>query len=116
MNIETFLSQLQQSPSAITFQQTMDIIEQYYSYTPTEFTNGDAVNAAGSNEGSCKLFAFAKLQQLTPEQTLACFGDYYRKDVLENPEGSDHANIRNFMVSGWDGVTFEQAALVLKAA
>lgn len=116
MNIETFLSQLQQSPSTITFKQTMDIVEQYYNYTPTTFTNGDVVNSAGSNEGSCKLFAFAKLQTLTPEQTLACFGDYYRKDVLENPEGSDHANIRNFMVTGWGGVTFEQLALVLKTA
>ncbi len=116
MNIESFLSQLQESPNTVTFQQTMDVVEQYYDYTPTAFTNGDVVNAAGSNEGSCKLLAFAKQQALTPEQTLDCFGDYYRKDVLENPEGNDHANIRNFRVSGWGGITFEQPALILKAA
>ena len=34
------------------------------------------------------------------------FGDYYRKDVLEHPDGTDHANIRAFMEVGWDGVKF----------
>lgn len=111
MTIENLLTQIKQAPDTVTFQQTMATVEQYYIYTPTAFTNGDVVNAAGSNEGSCKLFAFAQLQQLTQAQTLACFGDYYRKDVLDNPEGSDHANIRNFMVSGWGGISFEAPAL-----
>jgi len=30
---------------------------------------------------------------------------------LKNPEGTDHQNIRNFMKSGWDGITFDQNAL-----
>ena len=114
MIIENFLTQIKQAPDTVSFQQTMATVEQYYTYTPTAFTNGDAVNAAGTNEGSCKLFAFARLQQLTQAQTLACFGDYYRKDVLENPEGTDHANIRNFIVSGWDGISFEAPALCEK--
>lgn len=28
------------------------------------------------------------------------------QDVLENPDGDDHANIRNFISGGWDGVDF----------
>jgi len=49
---------------------------------------------------------------LDAQQTLACFGDYYRVDVLQNPEGVDHQNIRNFMTYGWDGVAFKGEALV----
>ena len=37
--------------------------------------------------------------------TLWLFGDFYRKDVLENPDGTDHANIRAFMEGGWDCVS-----------
>jgi len=33
---------------------------------------------------------FAQLQQLSQAETLACFGKYYREDVLQNPEGDDH--------------------------
>ena len=92
----------------------MAVIEENYTYSPTAFKNGDTDNTAGTNEGSCKLFAFAKLQSFDQAATLACFGDYYRKDVLENPEGTDHANIRNFIKFGWEGVSFEGEALVEK--
>ena len=71
-------------------------------------------NAAGENSGSCKLFAFAQLQNLSEAETLACFGAYYYEEVLENPEGTNHQNIRNFMITGWDGIHFEGEALVLK--
>ena len=111
MNINDFLQQLKQAPGSITFTNTMDTVAANYHYTPTAFKNGLAINAAGTNEGSCKLFAFAQLQNLTQEQTLACFGDYYRIDVLKNPDASDHANIRNFLVTGWDGIQFEGQAL-----
>ena len=60
------------------------------------------------------LFAFAQKQQLSEAQTLACFGDYYRKDVLENPQGEDHQNIRQFMKSGWFGIAFSGDALAAK--
>jgi hypothetical protein len=45
---------------------------------------------------------------------LACFGAYYRNDVLGNPEGSDHGNIRNFMESGWAGVKLPEGVLSAK--
>jgi hypothetical protein len=48
---------------------------------------------------------------LDKEQTLACFGKFYRDDVLKNPSGTDHENIRSFMACGWDAVEFEAEAL-----
>jgi hypothetical protein len=30
---------------------------------------------------------------------------------LENPSGKDHGNIRNFMLTGWQGIHFEVPAL-----
>lgn len=111
MKLEQFLSQLSTNPRSITFQDTMAVIAARYDYTPTSFTNDFAENIAGTNEGSCKLFAFAKLNNLNEEQTLHCFGDYYRIDVLNNPDGSDHANIRNFMKTGWQGIEFKGTAL-----
>ncbi|MFT4047340.1 MAG: HopJ type III effector protein [Solimonas sp.] len=49
------------------------------------------------------MLAFAKLQGLSEAETLACFGRFYREDVLKNPDGTDHQNIRNFMRTGWRG-------------
>jgi hypothetical protein len=114
MTLESYITQLKQSPKTIAFTETIAIIEENYTFTPTAFQNGNQHNAAGENSGSCKLFTFAKLQNLTPEETLACFGAYYFEDVLKNPEGTDHQNIRNFMVTGWDGIQFEGTALILK--
>ena len=75
--------------------------------------NGNQINNAGENNGSCKIFAFALLQQFTKEETLSLFGDFYQ-DVLNSPEASDHQNIRNFMIFGWNGIHFEGAALEKK--
>jgi uncharacterized protein (DUF3820 family) len=115
MTIEQFLRQLKTQPESVEFQQVIDLIAHYYNYSPTAFGNGvgdDRVfNAAGTNEGSCRIFAFAQLNKLSVEQTLACFGKFYRADVLQNPEGTDHANIRTFMRHGWSGIQFEGVAL-----
>lgn len=101
----------------VSFQETMAVIAEHYDYQSTQFSNGlrqPLLNEAGRNEGSCKIFAFAKLHGLTVEQTLGLFGDYYSKDVLGNPTGEDHQNIRNFMRDGWDGIVFEGEALQAK--
>jgi len=102
------------SGQSVGFQDSMAIINQHYRYQPTEFSNGlvePLINEAGRNEGSCKIFAFAGLHDLTPEQTLSLFGDYYRLDVLGNPDGDDHQNIRRFMRDGWAGIAFRGEAL-----
>ncbi|WAJ70933.1 HopJ type III effector protein [Catenovulum adriaticum] len=113
--LNTFLSDLKQQPSAIEFSQTMKVIEANYQFNETEFKNGDIVNKAGQNSGSCKIFAFAQLHQLSQAETLNLFGDYYRKDVLEHPEADDHQNIRNFIQFGWQGIEFNGIALSPKA-
>jgi len=111
MTISDFLAKLNNSPESINFTDTIAVIEANYKFTEAAFTNGETNNKAGTNSGSCKLFAFAKINQLCVEKTLSCFGDYYRKDVLQNPDGTDHANIRNFIKYGWDGIKFESQAL-----
>jgi len=114
MPIEYFLNKLCTPLNNISFTDTMEVIEANYNFTPVRFTNGSVVNEAGTNSGSCKLFAFAKLHQLSKEETLACFGDYYRVDVLQHPDATNHANIRNFMITGWEGIRFDGEALQAK--
>lgn len=108
------LEQLEKNPEAIVFQEVIAYIDANYDFTPTAFTNGETTNEAGQNNGSCKVFSFAKKHNLSIEKTLALFGDFYRKDVLENPNGTDHQNIRNFMKTGWEGISFEGEALTEK--
>ncbi len=112
--IEQFLQQLRNDPESINFSETMAVIDANYVFSETAFTNGGHQNAAGANSGSCKLFAFAKLQGLNKTETLLCFGAYYRDDVLGNAAGDDHQNIRNFMQNGWDGIRFAAEPLVKK--
>jgi hypothetical protein len=114
MTIQAFLEKLKQTPEAITFTETIATIESNYEFTPTAFQNGNQHNGTGENSGSCKVFAFAKIQQLTQAETLACFGAYYFEEVLGDLEGTNHQNIRNFMQSGWVGIQFEGDALTLK--
>lgn len=109
--LELFFQQLTVEPDSISFEQSIALIDALYEFTPTAFRNGSEQNSAGQNNGSCKLLSFASLHQLSAPQTLQLFGDFYRKDVLENPTGVDHQNIRQFMQHGWDGVSFEGCAL-----
>jgi len=114
MILATLLTTLSENPENVSFEQVMDVIAQQYNYSPSSFNNGKIINEAGTNEGSCKIFSFAKLNELTPEQTLSCFGRYYREDVLQHPNGEDHGNIRNFMITGWEGIQFDSEVLTEK--
>ncbi|OBP15915.1 type III effector [Rheinheimera sp. SA_1] len=109
--LESFFRQLSTEPETISFGQTITLIDTLYEFTPTAFRNGELSNAAGENNGSCKILAFALLHQLSEPQTLALFGDYYRLEVLPDIKGTNHANIRNFMRTGWDGVSFNGKVL-----
>lgn len=111
MKVNVFVEKLNSAPEQVEFNEVMAVISANYHYQPCRFSNGDLTNEAGSNEGSCKIFAFAKLHNLSQETTLACFGQYYREDVLLNPEGTDHGNIRNFIKQGWQGINFEGEVL-----
>ena len=114
MNLEQFLTTLDKKPETIEFEDTMAVIKDNYHFTPSAFSNGTLENSAEQNQGSCKLLAFAQLNQLDQATTLSCFGRYYRQDVLNHPNGNDHMNIRNFLASGWQGVAFEAAPLAPK--
>lgn len=114
MTLNAFLDKLKQTPSNIEFIDTMAIIDHYYEFTPTQFSNGETQNKAGENNGSCKIFAFGQLNNLSEQLTLACFGHYYRHDVLNHPESDDHQNIRQFMQTGWQGIKFSAQTLQVK--
>lgn len=102
------------SNQSIDFEDTIAVINAHFTYTPTQFKNGlshtAVINEAGKNEGSCKIFYFAKLMQLDEISTLKCFGRFYQ-DVLNTPNATDHMNIRNFMKDGWKGIAFSGQAL-----
>jgi len=117
MSLASFIEKIKNN-EAVSFNDTIAIITDNYHYQATEFSNGLneqlLVNQAGTNEGSCKIFAFAQLNQLDQQQTLNLFGDYYRLDVLNDPDGTGHQNIRNFMKFGWDGTCFNGVPLTAK--
>lgn len=117
MSLASFLKKATHN-APVSFAETIAVISENYHYQATEFSNGlgeqALVNQAGTNEGSCKIFAFAQLHRLDQQQTLNLFGDYYRVDVLNDPNGTGHQNIRNFMQYGWDGICFKGVALTAK--
>jgi len=120
MTLKKLLVALKRAPDAIDFNDVMDVIRDNYTYQETEFKNGlghgVVINRAGTNEGSCKIFAFGQINNLSEPETLACFGDFYRSDVLLQPDGKDHQNIRNFIAYGWAGISFNGVALKRKHA
>ena len=65
-----------------------------------------------------QIFAFAKSNGLSKQNTLDCFGKFYRDDVLQNPKADDHMNIRTFMLAPeatpFLGITFEGEPLKAK--
>jgi hypothetical protein len=111
MTVKELVQKIKTQAENIQFSEIIETVDANYNFTPTAFKNGETMNEANQNNGSCKVFSFAKNQNLTKEETLACFGDYHRKDVLENPAGTDHQNIRNFIKFGWEGILFEGEAL-----
>ncbi len=95
------------------FADVLAFIESHYQHTPTAFKNGAQSNAATENQGSAKVFSFAKLEGLNQADTLSLFAEHYAS-VLATPDATDHQNIRQFMQHGWDGVTFDGTALSAK--
>lgn len=113
---EVFNANLEMDGSDIMFADVIEMIDRNYETGLLEFKNGDILNKQGENEGSAKVLSYAALSNLDKETTLKLWGEYYR-DVVKNPDGDDHQNIRNFMKNGWEGVPFENGiALTKKAA
>jgi len=113
-DVHALTKHLNDSPESVEFGDVTALIDNAFTFTPTAFTNGEVTNEANQNNGSCKLLALGQHLQLNQAQTLALFGGFYRDDVLKNPDGDDHANIRNFMKSGHEGVSFKTFPLFIK--
>ncbi|MDF4201315.1 HopJ type III effector protein [Maribacter sp. SA7] len=113
MTLAEFKKKLTTAPKDVSFSDTMGVIDSKYSFTPTAYTNGSVSNEVGQNSGSCKLFSFAIKEGLTKEETLTCFGQYYFDEVLLDLKGTSHQNIRNFIETGFEGLSFEGEALKL---
>ncbi|MEB0260976.1 HopJ type III effector protein [Mucilaginibacter sp. 5C4] len=96
------------------FTDVIGFIETYYNHQPTAFKNGEAYNGATQNQGSAKVFTFAQLNNLNEADTLQLFAEHYQA-VLNTPDATDHQNIRQFMINGWKGITFEGEALTLNS-
>ena len=109
--LDKFLERLSKQPESIEFTDTMTTIDACYEYVPSAFDNGEVHNDEGQNAGSCKIFAFGLINNLSVENTLACFGAYYRDEVLKQPDADNHGNIRSFMRTGWDGISFVKMPL-----
>ncbi|SHE21057.1 Type III effector HopPmaJ [Bathymodiolus brooksi thiotrophic gill symbiont] len=112
MTQEAYLKELR-TGAAMKFADLMELIEDNFDHTPAPFINGTLENSENENQGSAKLFGFAIIHQLTPLETLHCFGEHYQA-VLNDPQGTAHQNIRNFITYGWEGLQFKSSALVKK--
>ncbi|WP_130736289.1 HopJ type III effector protein [Flavobacterium sp. J27] len=112
MTISNLIEAVQKA-EIVAFSEVIATIDVHFEFTPTFFTNGAVTNKANTNNGSCKVFSFAKMYHLDVKETLFLFGEHYQK-VLATPDEMDHQNIRNFINSGWEGISFEGKALELK--
>ncbi|RZL40843.1 MAG: HopJ type III effector protein [Pedobacter sp.] len=99
--------------ASIQFAEVIDFIEKHYLHQPTAFKNGEAVNESSQNQGSAKVFGFAKINELDQDDTLLLFAEHYIT-VKQNPNGTDHQNIRQFMANGWSGIVFDGEPLTEK--
>lgn len=113
MTESELLSTLKDNADTLAFADVINVIDAGYAYTPTAFSNGLVNNDAGQNGGSCKVFSFAQRHQLDADDTVKLFAEHYRK-VVASPDDTDHANIRAFLQSGWEGIRFSGAALAAK--
>eukprot|EP00980_Cylindrotheca_fusiformis_P003838 scaffold858_cov123-Cylindrotheca_fusiformis.AAC.14 len=110
---EVFNANVEMDAAELKFEDVIKVIDDHYEYGLVEFKNGDIVNKQGENEGSAKVLSYAALSGMDKETTLLLWGQYYR-EVLADPDGDSHQNIRNFMKYGWDGVPFENGIALTK--
>ncbi len=93
------------------FDDTLALIERHFQYQATGFHNGPLYNAAGENAGSCRVFALGQYCNLSEADTLALFAQHYQQ-VLDDPAGDSHGNIRQFISTGWSGIEFDDRPLI----
>jgi len=107
-----FLQQLPQTD--FVFETTLEFIEAHYTFTASAFNNVGVINSDKQNQGSCKVFAFGQLFELTQQQALQCFGQHYL-DVLATPEVDNHLHLRLVLKDGLADLPFDHFPLEKKA-
>lgn len=107
--IKRLLSEL--AAGHINFAGVLANIDEEYTHVPTAFKNGDQYNSASENQGSARVLFYARLNNLSKEETLSLFAEHYQ-NVLDNPGSNNHQNIRQFMHNGWETVEFEGTVLL----
>lgn len=103
--IKALLEQARTQGSTLMFADTMAAIDAAFEFFGTKFVNGDVSSTSSENQGSSKILSLSQLVPMSKEDVLVLFGEHYR-DVLADPNGTNHANIRAFMKTGLDGVSF----------
>jgi hypothetical protein len=101
---EVFNANVEMNADDLKFDDVISLIDRHYEVGLIEFKNGDIVNKPGENEGSGKILSYAALSNLDKDTTLKLWGQHY-KEVLSDPGGDSHPNIRNFMKYGWEGTS-----------
>ncbi|PHQ24556.1 type III effector HopPmaJ [Marinobacter guineae] len=96
------------------FEDSLALIERHFEYQPCGFRNGHVVNAAGENAGSCRIFGLGQYCNLSEPDTLKLFAQHYQQ-VLDDPAGESHGNIRQFISTGWSGIRFDGVPLRQRA-
>jgi endonuclease IV len=102
------------SLTGVCFQEVLSVIDQCFDHNPSAaYSVGSRKNEPGENIGSAKVFHFASMLSLSETGTLNLFCEHYQR-VLDEPEGSSHQNIREFMHHGWPGIEFHGRVLLEK--
>ena len=92
--------------SILSFKFILQSIESCFKFNINNgFKNGIIYNELNTNIGSLKVLLFAKLFKLNKLTTLKLWSEHYF-NVLNDPNGTSHGNIRNFIKYGWLGIDF----------
>jgi hypothetical protein len=109
-----FANSIKAGTKQVTYQDTIDFLDQHYIYLPVPFKCGDLSYEPGVKTGAAKIFSFALMVNMSEAETLRLFGEFYRN---LSPGGVERPNIRNFVKGGWGCISFESGlAIVSKAS
>ena len=115
MQLDAFLTRLAKDPDSVRLEEALSAISESYDVSPVGYTLGGVRFDLPQSKRTCQLYAFGLLHGLPKDLTLQCFGDDYRRDVLQNPLGTDHHSIRLFAMHGFEGLNLDAMPLVRRA-
>jgi hypothetical protein len=113
MTLNDLLAAVYSDSKTLAFADVLSAIDAEFDFTPSAFVNGELKNSETENQGSCKVLCFAHKAGLSEGHAVRLFAEHYR-DVLADPKGDSHQNIRQFMKHGWHKVSFEKKPLQKK--